>query len=190
MSKSLKMLGFTFSNTPTIQAQLNYLTRKANKRMFLLLNYKRSGVPKDKLRDIYCAMSRSIIEYTSNVYHSLINRGQSNELEKIQKCCLRIIYRYNYDYNQHLELAGLQTLERRREINFEKFTRKTSKNQKYHHWFPKNPSERTKRNTALYKEETSVGNRLYNSPIFAMRRLLNHFSAREEIDIPELFNTP
>ena len=63
-SSSQKMLGYIFSNTPSVQAQLDYLSRKANKRMFLLLNYKKSGVPKERLRDLYCAMNRSIIEYT------------------------------------------------------------------------------------------------------------------------------
>ena len=85
-----------------MQAQLDHLMRKANKRMFLLINFKRSGVPKDKLRDLYGAMTRSILEYTSNVYHSQLNKGQSNQLEQIQKRCLRIIYGYEYDYELSL----------------------------------------------------------------------------------------
>ena len=175
---SLKILGHTFSKTPTIQAQLDHLTRKSNKRQFLLLNYKRSGVPKERLNDLYCAMTRSILEYTSNVYHSLLNKGQSNELERIQKRSLRIIYGYHYDYQQLLELSGLETLQLRREKSFEKFTRKTAKNPKYMHWFPVNPTERLNRNTAPYKEEKSVGNRLYKSPIYAMRRLRNNSTSR------------
>ena len=139
---TLKMLGYTFSSSPTIQAQLDYLIKKANKRTFLLLHYKRSVVPKERLKDVYCAMNRSILEYTSNVYHSLINIGQSNELELIQKRNLRTIYGYNHDYHTLLQISGLTSLKDRRIESFRKFAHKTVKNAKYSHWFPKNPSER------------------------------------------------
>ena len=43
---ALKMLGFNFSNQPTIQPQIDYLIRRASKRYFLLLHYKRSGISK------------------------------------------------------------------------------------------------------------------------------------------------
>ena len=135
-------------------------------------------------------MKRSILECTSNVYHQLLNKGQSNELEGIQKRSLRIIYGYDYDYQQLLELSGLETLQLRREKSFEKFTRKIAKNPKYMHWFPVNPTERLNRNTAPYKEEKSVGNRLYKSPIYAMRRLLNNSTSLDQIDLTGLFNAP
>lgn len=95
---NLKMLGFFFSNTPSVNSQLEYLMKKAIKRYFFLLHYKRSGIPIDKLRDIYCAITRSILEYSSVVYHSQLNIGQSNELEHIQKRCLHAIYGYDYQY--------------------------------------------------------------------------------------------
>ena len=66
-------------------------------------------------------------------------------------------------------MSGLQTLEERRNISFDKFTANTAKNPKYSHWFPTNPAERTGRNTNKYLEETATGTRLYNSPIFSMR---------------------
>ena len=189
-SPTLKMLGYTFSETPTVQAQLDYLMRKANKRLFLLLNFKRSGVPKDKLKDLYGTMNRYILEYTSNVYHPQLNKGQSNQLEKIQKRCLRIIYGYEHDYATLLNMSGLQTLEERRVNSFDKFTKNTAKNPKYNHWFPINPAERTGRNTNKYLEETATGTRLYNSPIFSMRRHLNRTSTLEQIDLTGFFNLP
>ena len=51
-------------------------------------------------------------------------------------------------------------LKERRETNLENFARKTVKNEKYEHWFPKNPLERITRNTPIYKEEKAIGNRL------------------------------
>ena len=187
---SLKMLGYVFSDSPTVQPQLDYLMRKANRRLFLLRNYKRSGVLKERLKDLYCAMNLSILEYTSNVYHSQLNRGQSNDLENIQKRCLQIIYGYDHDYKELLEISGLQTLQARREISFEKFARNTAKNPKYVGWFPENPASRTGRNTKALREETANGNRLYNSPIYAMRRLLNRTQNIDQVDLTGLFNAP
>ena len=54
--QQLKMLGFIFSNKPTVQAQLDYLIRKANKIYFVLLHYKRAGVNKERLKDIYLSL--------------------------------------------------------------------------------------------------------------------------------------
>ena len=120
----------------------------------------------------------------------MINRGQSNELERIQKRCLRVIYGYEHDYKTLLEMSGLKTLEERRLINFTKFTNKTLKNEKYSHWFPKNPSKRVNRNTKIYLEEKSAGNRLYKSPIFTMRRHLNNTATADQVDLTGLFNLP
>ena len=120
----------------------------------------------------------------------MLNKGQSNLLEKMQKRCLRAIYGYDHDYETLLSLSGLQTLAKRREIAFKKFTSKTVKNQKYEHWFPMRPIARITRSTSIYLEETAVGNRLYNSPIFSMRRLLNNTKSHEIVDMSGLFNNP
>ena len=87
-------------------------------------------------------------------------------------------------------MSGLASLKDRRIESFKKFTHKTIKNAKYSHWIPTNPSERQTRNTAIYKEEKAKGNCLYNSPIFAMRRLLNDSTNRDQVDLSGLFNSP
>ena len=187
---SLKMLGFNFGNTPSVQPQLDYLIRKASKRYFLLLHYKRSGIPTDKLKDIYCAITRSVIEYSSVVYHSQLNTGQSNELEKIQKRCLRVIYGYEHQYQDLPTMSGLPSLEDRRTKAFQKFARNTLENPKYSHWFPAKNQTRDTRSVAKFKEEKAIGNRLYNSPVFAMRRFLNRTETPDIPDLTGLFNNP
>ena len=95
------------------------------------------------------------------------------------------------DCKQLLEKAGIESLKDRRERQFAKFAKKASENDKYKHWFPKNPTERITRKTLVYKEEKATGNRLYNSPIFAMRRLLNNSqSPLDNVDLTGLFNMP
>ena len=148
----------------------------------------RSGITKERLRDIYCAVTRSILEYSSNVYHSQLNKSQSKQLERIQKRCLKAIYGYDYNYEELLRLANLDTLEERRQKAFEKFTSNTVKNPKYHHWFPNRVISRFTRSTAKYMEESAVGNRLYKSPIFTLRRHLNNTESPEIVNLSQLFS--
>ena len=184
------MLGFVFSEKPSIQAQLEYLTRKANKRYFVLLHYKRAGIKRERLRDIYCSILRSIVEYSSNAYHPQLNNYQSNALENLQKRALRAIYGYDKSYPELLNDSGLLRLSSRREAAFSKFNANTVKNPKYAHWFPLKPSLRHTRTANKYLEEHCSGNRLFKSPIYSMRRNLNKTCETPEIDLSGLFNKP
>ena len=163
-------------------------TISSGERYFLLLHYKRSGLPTDKLKDIYCAITRSVIEYSSVVYHSQLNTGQSNELEGIQKCCLRAICGYDRQYQDLRAISGLPSLKDRRIKAFQKFAKNTLENLKYRHWFPLKNQTRDTRSVA--KEEKAIGNRLYNSPVFAMRRFLNQTESPDIPDLTGLFNNP
>ena len=87
-------------------------------------------------------------------------------------------------------MSNLKSLKSRREESFAKFANKTLTNPKYLHWFPLKNSRRLTRGTQKYKEEQAVGNRLYNSPIFAMRRLLNGNESPDNVDLTGLFNAP
>ena len=189
--EELKMLGFYFSPQPTVKLQIEKLVKKANKRFFLLLKYKRAGVRKERLRDIYTSIIRSCLEYSSPVYHCQLNGYLNNLLERVQKKCLRTIYRYSMEYEELLGASNLSRLEQRRVIAFQKFTNKTVKNTKYANWFPKREIIKETRNTSIYLEELAVGDRLYNSPLFAMRHYLNNTeSHRQTSDLIGIFNTP
>ena len=64
-------------------------------------------------------------------------------------------------------------MEARRVKLFKKFTTKTSENARYKSWFPLKESVRDTRNPRPYLEERATSDRLFKSPIYAMRRLLN-----------------
>ena len=91
----LKMLGYMFSEQPTVQKQIEYLVRKANKKFYVLIHYKKAGINKDRLKDIYTSLIRIRI---SNVYHPQLNKGNANLLEKVQRKALKAIYGYDKDY--------------------------------------------------------------------------------------------
>ena len=61
-NNNLKMLGFNFSNKPNVEAQVESLIKKANKRYFVILRHKKAGIPTNKLTEIYCSTLRSVLE--------------------------------------------------------------------------------------------------------------------------------
>ena len=130
------------------------------------LRYKRVGIKKDKLRDVFTSIMRSVLEFSSVVYHSLLSKFQSNLLDKVQKKTLRMIYGYEKSYKELLELleeSGLQSLADRRVEAVSKFAHKTIKNPKYSaRWFPqRQATERSLRSAGALLEEFANGNRLY-----------------------------
>ena len=65
----------------------------------------------------------------------------------------------------------------------------------YKHLFPKNEIVRELRNKKIYKEEFARTDRLYRSPLFKYRRLLNETPDEDRpnneiIDVDHIFNDP
>ena len=186
------MLGFYFEEKPSVNAQIEHLIKKTNKRLHLLTKLKLNGLNKEKLRIIYMASMRGVLEYSSNTYHSQINKGQINAMESIQKKWLKIIFGYNHSYEKLLELGRLERLETRRQKLFEKFPQKTIENPKYQHWFPLKTFMRHTRHPRPYIETKANTNRLHRSPMYAMRRFLNDEKPiqPENDDITGAYNEP
>ena len=182
-----------FSSKPTVEAQVKNLIRKSNKRFFALLKYKRKGIPNDKIRDVYCSVLRSVMEFSSVVYHSLIPRYLSNLLESIQKRTLRAIYGYNKSYTELLAESGIKSLADRREEAIQKFAERTLPNPVYASWFNQNENRQSQRHAKPYEEKFARTNRLYNSPLFTIRRNLNlssHDQPQPETSLDHNLNDP
>ena len=119
-------------------------------------------------------MLRPLIEFCSPVYHSLLSEEQSMRLEGLQKMALQIILGFGLNYCGLLDKANLKTLKERRELAFLNFAKSLVKNPRYNKWFPLNNERNLNlRSERLYKEEHSKTTRLFNSPLFSMRRALN-----------------
>ena len=97
-SDSLKLLGFKFGEQPCIALQIENLISRATKRMFVLRYYAKF-MPGGDLTKLYSALVRSVLEYSSVTYHSLLTRGRrmtwrisrknacvvSSDIEKLMK---------------------------------------------------------------------------------------------------------
>ena len=86
------------------------ITKKAFSRMSILTKLKYVGVPTEDLLDVYVLFVRSLTEYCSVVWHSRLTIELVNQLERIQRTCLKVILGDNYcSYNEALKLCNLDT---------------------------------------------------------------------------------
>ena len=169
----MKILGFHFSSEPGMGAQVAAIRRKFYARKWILHHLGHAGFSKDDLLKVYRSVILPIHDYCSCVYNSSLTQSQASALERLQAQALKTIYGYEHSYRSLLELTGLQTLQARRDARTLKFARKSLANPRFGHWFPLNPVERVTRNPLIYQETHARTKRLYDSPVFHMRRLLN-----------------
>ena len=98
-AEKLKLLGFVFNKNPTIHAQIDNLISKAASRIFVLRHLASETANKTKLKNVYCSIERSVLEYSSVTYGPMLAQYQKNRLESIQKKCLKSIYGFKKTYD-------------------------------------------------------------------------------------------
>jgi len=86
---------------------------------------KRSGAGRRDLLCFYTTIIHPVVEYACLVWHSSLTAAQSRALESIQRTAMRIIYDNDDDYTLPLILAGLDTLESRREQLTKRFFKRS-----------------------------------------------------------------
>ena len=107
--ESLKLLGFQFSNKPTVHAQVNNLISRAAGRSFVIRRLAGVQVKKERLKNIYCSLVRLTLKYSSITYDPMLAQYERNRMENIQKNCLRSIFGFDKSYEELLEESGLET---------------------------------------------------------------------------------
>ena len=171
---SMTLLGFGFDGRPSVHALVDLIRRKFNSRAWMIRHLKMSGVPDNDIVKVFCSVIRPVIEYVSSVYHPMLSLALSEEIESMQRRVLKIIFGFRTSYKTALEYAEIGTLANRRSASFEKFARNTAANERFRHWFPTLDRPRYNLRTKLIYEEFHANTqRLYQSPLYAMRRLLN-----------------
>ena len=171
----LKILGFIFGDRPDVSAQIDYLCGKFRKRLWSLRKVKSTGLCREDCLSFYTTYMRPVIEYTKATYHSMLNVSQRLVIEGLQKRVLKIVLGLGVHYQDALAASGLDTLTDRRKKSFKKLALKCSNDYRFQGtWFPLNGENgHDLRTGKIYREFFARSERLKNSPIFAMRRLLN-----------------
>ena len=90
--KSAKILGLTVRDDLKCNDHIDNVTVKASQRVYLLKQLKCADIDCISLLQFYCACIRSVLEYACQSFHSSLPAYLSDQLERIQKRSLRIIY--------------------------------------------------------------------------------------------------
>ena len=169
----MKILGFHFSSNPDMSAQVASIKKKFRSRVWILRHLGHRGFSRDDLLKVYRSIILPVHDYCSCVYNSSLTLGQASALERLQAQALKSIYGYEHSYRSLLEMSGLERLQTRRDNRCKKFATKCLGSERFRGWFPLNTIARPSRSRLPYMEAFARTKRLYNSPIFHMRRLLN-----------------
>ena len=108
-AESLKICGYHFGTKPDVTDQIKSVEKKFNERAWLLRNLKRSGFKQEDLKAAYTSMILSVFDFTSVVYHSLLNAEQKLKLERLQGRALAIITGTCRSYSGNVENLMLTT---------------------------------------------------------------------------------
>ena len=127
------------------------------------------------LVNIYILYIRSLCEQSAVVWHSMLTIENEQDLERVQKTALKIIYRNSYEnYENALEMSNLKSLKDRRKDLCLTFAKRCLKNEATKDLFPLNNQRNDRKNThEKYKVYHANTGRLQKSPIIYMQHLLN-----------------
>ena len=109
-----KLLGVIIRADLNWSSHVNYMISKASKRIYVLTMLARIRISAADLLTVYCSILRPLLEYASPVWHCGISKTQSNEIERVQKRCFKIIFPFS-SYREALNISGLERLSARRE---------------------------------------------------------------------------
>ena len=87
-----KILGVTLQSDLKWNSHIASVIKKANKRLHLLKLCKRAGLKSSQLITMYTTLVRSVLEYCCTVFHTSLPQYLHNDLERIQKRALSIIF--------------------------------------------------------------------------------------------------
>ena len=175
----MKLVGFTFGSDPGVGAHVESIEEHYKRRKWMLYHLKGAGIRGKQLYRLYCCYVRSSIEYCSPVYHALLNGGQEEQLERLQRQAIRVCFGCRVPVEETMQADGIQTLKERRIRRCDAFINKARNNPRFsQEWFPRReeiPWELRRRRD--YQETQAATLRRHNSPLAFMRRRLN------EIDV-------
>ena len=169
-----RLLGTVLSSDLKWHANSKLLTQRGYQRMSILRKLYEFDIPVEDLVLIYNQYIRSILEYNSNVWYSSITNEEREDIERVQRVACKIILKDEYQsYNEALEKLNLQNLSDRRQMLARRFAEKCLKSDRFKDLFPLNDNTIDVRNDEKFFVKFAHTDRLRDSSIPAMQRLLN-----------------
>ena len=179
---TLKMLGFHFSERPTVAEHVGVMMRRFRSRYWILIHLKNAGFNEEELLKVYRVIIRPVHDYMSVVYHAMLTDDQDEKIERLQAHALKYIYGWRLPYARLREITGLPTLRARRIELCDRFAGKCLGTERFGSWFPIKAGTRASGRQGTvekYREFFARCDRLKKSPLFFMRRRLNGKAGKE-----------
>ena len=171
----LKWLGLIIRSDLKWSSNTEHIISKAYKRLWMVRRLKALGADTPKLVDVYIKQVRSIMELAVPAWHSSLTGADTIDIERVQKSALQVILGKSYTtYNQALMDLNLVTLQERRILLCEKFSKKAIDHPKHTNWFkPNTKTTITRQKGPKYCPVVSRTTRFENSPLRYLINLLN-----------------
>ena len=117
---SFKLLGLVISSTLKWDDHVASICSKTASRLHFLKILRRACINESDALCFYTTVIRPILEYACPVWHSMLTKKLTSAIESQQIRAMRIIFG-DIKYKEALELAGISTLQDRRENLTRKF---------------------------------------------------------------------
>ena len=185
-----KLLGTTITSDLSWNRNTSKLVTESNKRMQFLHRAKKFTNNVADLKKIYMLQVRSKLEQSAAVWHSSLTKKNISDLERVQKCALRIILGDKYlNYQNALKVIKLDSLERRREELCLRFAKQCLRHESLKDMFPRRANKHLmeKRSGQKFTVKRALTERYRKSSIPSMQRLLNK-EDRDKIEMMKTIN--
>ena len=103
---SAKLLGLTISSNLTWNEHISDVIKKASKRLYFLVQLKRSRVPRHDMSIFYTACIRSVLTYAAPVFFYALPKYLKDELVRVEKRAMSIICP-GLPYQEAIELMNI-----------------------------------------------------------------------------------
>ena len=108
-----RILGLTISKDLKWNQHITNIVKKANKRIYFIIQLKRAHVPEADIIKFYTTCVRPVMEFSCQVFHFALPSYLPNALERVQKRVLSIIYPLT-GYADCSQKSGIKPLSDRR----------------------------------------------------------------------------
>ena len=171
----MRLVGFVFGTRPSAGPHVDSIAEVYKRKKWMLYHLRAAGIKGRQLYRLYCCYVRSSIEYCSVVYHPMLNRGQEEQLEGIQRHALRICFGATGDLDERMAENSVETLKARRERRCDAFIRKAWNNPRFGpKWFTRREAVPWNiRRRREIREPTAATQRRFKSPLAFMQRRAN-----------------
>ena len=172
--RETRLLGVVIQDDLSWKSNTQQLVKRAYARMIILRKLVEFNIPIPDMINIYVLFVRSLIEQSSVVWSSSLTKDEMASLERTQKVALRIVFHKDYiSYENALQMAKLQTIQQRYRDLLLKFALKCSENDKTRDMLPLAKNYPGTRNFEKFEVILARKQRLYDSAIPTMARMLN-----------------